>query len=761
MWITLLHTHDLSRRRVRTLAQRLWWAAVTLAALVLLCTSGQPAQGNTPAQMQGALDPDVVLAVTPAQTTVTLGARVTVTVWVHTTQQVDGAAAHLIFDPAVLQVASATVGDVLPVLLQNQLDNQTGRISLASGALDAPFPGADFVMASIVFTATGVTDGTPLGFAATRPLLSDVTYGGRSILDWREPATITVLSNTPTATPTGTPTATPVGGNTATSTPTITGTPPTSTPTQIGAPTATQVGAPTPTMTPTITGTPPTPTPTQEGAPTSTPSPTPTPGQDATPTPTVTVAPTATSTATSTATPPQLRLLRLEPNQGLNTTPNEVVIVGAGLRPDTTITVGGAPVKNYHLSNGGEASAVVSPGLTPGSYGVTAANPGGGSFTLAQGYTVIDGSQQDLAVTDLDLWFEPATVRQSAAISVGVNVHRSGGATTLPGVVVAFYLDALAPGAQLGVAMTPPLDAGTDAVEAAALTWTPATAGRHTLYAVVDPDNDIAEGSEANNTAQWEVTVLPVEEASDTTPPTIAQLVIDGGVQVTTAPTVTVALTATDVGGEVRAMYFVERTYNNAARLWTPRQQSGWIDFRPAFSVTLSATGGARYLQAWVADDAGNISTSSQRALINYLPAQETVLEGQVRLYRLWLASGEQALAVLTPSSGDPDLYVWAEDGVLAGYSNLAGTAVDSVQFVAPVAGLYQFEVHGYVESNYFLVLTTGAAAASVTPGAVSSKSVPTTPVVAPASTPPGQQALPTAPRAVGWQLFLPVTVRS
>jgi hypothetical protein len=373
---------------------------------------------------------------------------------------------------------------------------------------------------------------------------------------------------------------------------------------------------------------------------------------------------------------------------------------------------------------------------------------------------VIDGSQQDLAVTDLDLWFEPATVRQSAAVSVGVNVHRSGGAATLPGVAVAFYLDALTPGALLGAATTPPLNAGTDVVDAAAHTWTPATAGRHTLYAVVDPDDVIAEGSEANNTAQWEVTVLPVEEASDTTPPAITQLVIDDGVQVTTAPTVTVTITATDVGGEVQALYFVERIYNNAARLWTPRQQSGWIDFRPTFSVTLSATGGARYLQAWVADDAGNISTSSQRALINYLPAQETVLEGQVRLYRLWLASGEQALAVLTPASGDADLYVWAEGGALAGYSNLAGTVADGVQFTALVAGLYQFEVHGFVESTYHLALTAGAAAASVTPGAVSSKSVPAAPVVAPASAPPGQQALPTAPRAVGWQLFLPVTVR-
>lgn len=417
-------------------------------------------------------------------------------------------------------------------------------------------------------------------------------------------------------------------------------------------------------------------------------------------------------------------------------------------------------MKSYHLSNGGEASVVIPAGLAPGSYAVTAANPGGATFTLAHGYTVIDDSRQDLAVTDLDLWFEPATVRQGQAASVGVNVHRSGGTTMLPGVAVAFYLDALTPDAQLDTTTTPPLDPGANIVDAAVIAWTPAAAGAHTLYAVVDPDNVFEEGSEANNTARWEIDVLPLEEVSDTTPPTIAQFVINSDVQVTTAPTVTAALTAIDAGGDVRAMYFVERIYNNAARLWTPRQQSGWIDFHPAFSVTLSETGGARYLQAWVADDAGNISTSSQRALINYLPAQENVLEGQVRLYRLWLANGTPVQAILTPASGDPDLYVWMEDGALAGYSNLAGTVVDSVQFAAPATSLYQFEVHGYVESDYHLTLTTGASAASATPDATSGKSVPTTPVVAPASTPPGQQALPTAPRPAAWQLFLPVTVR-
>jgi subtilisin family serine protease len=638
------------------------------------------------------------------------------------------------------EVAAALMGDATTNVVSDPGSGSPNR--LLFDGLDAPPP-----------PTPTTTSAPPTLMPAMTPMPTPVQEGaptpGQDATPTPTPTmTPTVTGTPPTPTPTpiqeGTYTSTPTA--TPTMTPTVTGTPPTATPTMTPIVTGTPP-TPTPTMTPIVTGTPPTPTPVQEGTYTSTP----------TSTPTVTLTPTA--TATPTATPPLLALTRLEPNQGLNITPNEVFIFGSKLQADTLITVGGVAVKNYHLDAAG-ASAVVPPTLAPGSYAVTAVNPDGASFTLAHGYTVIDSSQQDLAVTDLDLWINPSTVRQGQAANVGVNVHRSGGTTTLPGVAVAFYLDTLTPAAQLGTSTTPPLDAGVNVVDTALLSWTPATTGRHTLYAVIDPDGQIEEGSEENNTARWEIEVLTTEEVRDTTPPAITQIAIDGNAQMATAPIVTMAITATDTGGKVSAMYFVERIYNNAARLWAPRQQSGWIDFRPAFNMTLSETGGARYLQVWVADEAGNISTSSLRALINYLPAQESVLEGQVRLYRLWLTNGEQTQASLTPTSGDPDLYVWAEGGALAGYSNLAGAAVDSLHFTAQVAGLYQFEVHGYTESSYHLVLTTGASAALVAPGAANSKSVPTTPVVAPASAPPGQQALPVAPRLAEWQLFLPITVR-
>lgn len=314
--IALMHKRESAQWLAHRLAPELWWVAAALVILALLYALAPLAQANTitPPFAPTTSDQEVALALAPASVTVALGERVTMTVWVHTTQRVDGAAAHILFDPAVLQVADATPGETLPVLLQQQIDNATGRVSLAAGALSAPFPIADFVLASVVFTATGITDGAVLTFATTHPTRSDVTFGGLSILERRASATIAVQSATPTPTPTFTPTATPVQEGTPT---------PTATP-EPGATTT-----PTVTPTPTVTGTPPTPTmtPVQEGTPT----PTPTPGQDATFTPTAT--PTVTPTVTPTATPPLLTLTRLEPNQGLNTAPNEVIIIGAGLQP--------------------------------------------------------------------------------------------------------------------------------------------------------------------------------------------------------------------------------------------------------------------------------------------------------------------------------------------------------------------------------------------------------------------------------------------
>jgi hypothetical protein len=133
-----------------------------------------------------------VLALAPTTQTVALGQTVSVVVRVRTNQPVDGAAAFIDFDPTKLRVASITAGTGLPIVVQNQFDNGQGRVSFAAGALTLPYPSSDFVLATVVFTATGATSSTPLTFAHTNPWASDITLNGNSVLAAREPASVTV-----------------------------------------------------------------------------------------------------------------------------------------------------------------------------------------------------------------------------------------------------------------------------------------------------------------------------------------------------------------------------------------------------------------------------------------------------------------------------------------------------------------------------------------------------------------------------------------
>lgn len=456
-----------------------------------------------------------------------------------------------------------------------------------------------------------------------------------------------------------------------------------------------------------------------------------------------------------------LTIHRIDPNQGIEGVPNQVTIYGAGLRQETAITVGGVALQRYTLAStqGTLAYAVVPAGLAPGLYAATAFNPNGAQFTLNNAYSVIATDRLDLSVSDGDLWFDPLPARQDRPLTVGVNVHRSGGEQTLLDVAVEFYRDSVAPANLLGAYDLPPLEPGVDVVDSAFIAWTPAAPGDYTLLAVVDPAGRITEGSETNNIARWTLTVLPPAQASDTTPPTVDRLTIEGGAQWTDIPTATLTIDASDNTG-VTSVYLVERIYNNAARQWTAIQQSGWIPFSSPYPLALSPVGGARYIQAWVADAAGNVSTHSQRGLINFLLDGDTLWQGQVRVYRVYLRSGATLVATVTPAEGDADLYVWNEAGALVGYSDNPDLTPDTVTVVAESDGYYQIEVHGYRDSVYTLALTAGVQAAQYAPHTPTGKPLPAAPAVAPSSAPPGQQALPIPPSVGGWQLFLPVTVR-
>ena len=476
--------------------------------------------------------------------------------------------------------------------------------------------------------------------------------------------------------------------------------------------------------------------------------------------PTATPVPPTATPVPPTATPvPQI--LRLDPAQGVAGVANEVVIYGVGLRSDTSIAIGGVLLSNYAVSNGQgtHASAVVPSGLQPGVYDISAANPGGENFTLPASYTVIDAALQDLAVADNDLWFSPATVRQGAVATLGVTVRRSGSIESLPGVNVAFYLNEISEGALLGRQTTGAFSPGNSVIASAAIDWTPPAAGSYVVLVVVDPDGMITEATKANNTARWNIDVLPPAVNPDTTAPTIGSVTANEGAQSTTQQAVTLAINAADDHAQasgLRWMYIAERVYNSSARAWVIRQESGWVDFASSYAVTLSRVPGVHYLQVWVADAAGNVSTTSARTAINYLPAESTVRTAQVRIYRLELVADEQLSVALTPTAGDPDVYIWDRAGNLAAYSNLFDLEQELAEFTSADGGIYQIEVYGYADSVYDMAFELNAPSsrmdASSTP---SSKAPIETPSVSPATVPSMQQALPTAPESSS--LFLPL----
>jgi parallel beta-helix repeat protein len=471
-------------------------------------------------------------------------------------------------------------------------------------------------------------------------------------------------------------------------------------------------------------------------------------------------------------------LLSIAPNQGFNDTPNDVALYGYNLQSGIILTIGSVALQNVTWVSVTQVRAVVPTGLTAGSYDVVARNPGApNTSTLANGYTALDPAGDDLFAEADDIWTSPMTIRQGESVSLGVNVHRQGGKTTLQP-QVSFYLGNPALGSAsllgrilarqprgtlLGTTTTPPMPPGAGGIESAFITWnTTGLSGAQEIYVVIDPSGAIPETSKTNNTAHRTVTILPA--APDTSPPLVTSLQINGGADSTTNPTITLTIAASDTGGSgVATMYLVEREFNSSARQWVAVQRVGWIPFQSPYQMTLTGRGGVRYIQVWVADNAGNITVDTYKVRIDYVPTSDTVRAGQVRVYRRTLAAGQSLQVTLETLSGDADLYVWRPDGNQSWVSNNSGTANDSVSLTAPQGGTYQIEVYGYQDSTYRLTIVGGTAGVAVRTVQHINQAKPERgqPVIAPTNEPAGNSAVPPSPIGpTENKLYLPIITR-
>jgi hypothetical protein len=423
----------------------------------------------------------------------------------------------------------------------------------------------------------------------------------------------------------------------------------------------------------------------------------------------------------------------------------EVYLYGYGFTEELSVTIGGLPVPYLRVYDAGNVQVGTPAGLPIGTHDVVVTYAGT-VFTLPAAYTVIEEQRSDWFALEEDFWLSPADVRQGEPVMLGLTVRRQGGEETRSA-RVAFY--ALIDGAPqlIDVVSTSPLDPGRlwHSFGQASTTWGANAADREvTLMAVIEMDGQNDDLDPTNNAVTRTITLLP--STPDLDAPQIHALTInDGAVETDNAlVTVTVDLTST-----ASMMYLVEREFNAAAGSWIPVQSTGWIRYEREYPLTLIGSSGLRYVQAWVSDEMGNISSRSALASINYNASPEVIARGQVRLFRYLLTAGQATTITLETLRGDADLYVWNVDGSAADRSTVDSVGTDQVVVTANASGDYQIEVYGYEASEYRLNVEYGAGAqrsGAMRAAASTTKTLRSAPIVQPDRQPADVVALPSAP---------------
>lgn len=425
----------------------------------------------------------------------------------------------------------------------------------------------------------------------------------------------------------------------------------------------------------------------------------------------------------------------ISPNYGLDNTATLIYIEGSGFTEPLTVRLGNNPL-NVTYIDPVLIVAVVPAELEVGSHEISIETSSGNS-TLADAYRVLDAQLTD----DLDtfaewLWTNPSPLRVGyTQSSVGLLVQHLGGRNTLDSVTVEFRLDS-AEGELLGRTLTEPL-APFATASTGPVIWEPTTQGEQTICAIIDPDDEIEETNEENNIICRSIMVLPLVE--DIIPPEVESFVMADGAQSTTNRNVTLDVTATDYpipgASGMQAIKFVEFEYMLGSRRWVPVEQSEWIAYTTAqadYPWSLVQTYGMRHMQAWAADNAGNISQVPRIDVMDLLPLEQAgyVAKRGVAFYRVYLEAGERLTATLTDLDGDPDLYIWGPNGQRWHSNNYTG--VEAITFDAPSAGTYQIEVHGYSDAEYQLTFgeTNVTQSRSAPFGNVAPKPRPSTPAV-------------------------------
>jgi hypothetical protein len=457
-------------------------------------------------------------------------------------------------------------------------------------------------------------------------------------------------------------------------------------------------------------------------------------------------------------------LLGLMPTSGVSGINTDLLIYGYNLRRDLRFALAGGS-STYSLQHIQMLSPFMVYGMVPdsvpaGLYDLTACTDQNVCSRLSDAFRLTGAAVDDFSIGEDDLWTLPRRLQEGQiTVTLGAVVHRRGGTTTERPIVAFYQGDPAAGGTFIGSARTEAdMTAANGSIGIATVPWhVPASAGPVKIYASVDPNNALTgDTNRDNNIAHRTFTVLSAPR--DNRPPTITDFKVDGGEASTSSPEVTLTLAASDDGGSgLASMLISDRVYSASAEQWVSLQQTGWVTYSPAYTMTLAERGGLHFLQAWVADRAGNVSLRPAKAQINYLPSTETIGQHQVRVYRDSLAAGEAMTVTLTTLSGDADLLIWDRYGTRRISVN-PDLMPDELTVVGP--GNFQIEVYGYLDSTYRLQIVKGQSAGAPQSSATqsgSSKDVPVSPSVDASNEPSEATALPMAPSSGGSVTFLPI----
>ncbi len=420
----------------------------------------------------------------------------------------------------------------------------------------------------------------------------------------------------------------------------------------------------------------------------------------------------------------------ISPSTGVVDRPRQVNIYGKNFQSKAVVQI--AWESNSRSNDGGntgdtielhttfissqQLTGKVPANIATGIYGVKVVNPDDQtSDTLPSAYEAASADPQetdDLNARAENLWATPNTLTAGESASIGLTVYRVGGVGGLAPFAVDFYADEIDAEHLIGRGIVAGISPDSSATTSA-VTWTPDTYGEIRLIAVIDPDGQVDESNEGNNTVRRRVNVH-YSQPEDTTPPLAQSLSVNGGANQVSDPNVTLSIEAVDPDPNptgVNKSYYVELQWaggvgNGGA--WLPVKWTNWNSYaNQPHDYEMMPNSGVRYLQGWVADAAGNISAKPAIQRVNYIPATDTLLEGEIRVYRPATLADQCLRVRVEPASAtmDPDLYVWPPNHTPgngpAGYSILGAGEVDEVIIQPTQAGIYQVEIVGFTDATY------------------------------------------------------------